>query len=537
MEESVNDGDDTSLCRTLWLMTALFAITAAWMIFFQPLEKAVAFAAMDDGLYYPRLAQNIIARGMCTYDGVTVTNGFHPLWLLVLLPVYGLIHNPWLALRGVYAVILITQLASIVLLAFIARRTRMTATGLAVAVFILFLNIRSFTIFFSFLESPLVLFTLLSYLAFCLCAGCRRFENPRYAFIAGVLTGFCFLARLDSFLLPVAYGAVLLTRLLRHREPWRSGLLSSGLAAAGCLTLTVPYLLWNWITFGHLQTVSAFQKTASFSPSASWKMISGWCLNQFIPRVQHILGLQNISSKLLLGGLLLSGLLATVYLLTGARRRRLADKLRFCPEFPIFVGMHALFIVLAAPHDAAASAWYWIPELTLVALAGAAALPDIRWAGILVIPSLIILLVGTQLWIYPALVERKTMSWAKLEVARVLRENTPSSLRGAMFDSGIVSYFSQRDFTGLNGLIGDFEHAALMREKKYAIALERCGVGLLVLDTPKELIPELISNVFYKTEIETKFENFNEPPKPFVVYRGSPEDLQRVWNVRYGGRR
>jgi hypothetical protein len=536
MDQSVKTGNDISLCRTLWVMTALFVLTAGWMIFFQPLETAVAFSAMDDGLYYPRLAQNIVARGTCTYDGVTVTNGFHPLWLLILLPVYGLIHNPWLALRGVYAVILIAQLASFGLLAFIARRTRMTAAGLAVAVFILFINIRSFTIFFSFLESPLVLLTLLGYFAFCLQAADRRFENPKYAFVAGLLTGLCFLARLDSFLLPVAYGTVLLTRLVRQREQWKSLLFSAGSAAAGCLTLAVPYLLWNWITFGHLQTVSAWQKTASFSSAASWRLISGWCLHQFIPRVQHILGLQNIPPKMLLGLLLLGGLLAAGYLLTGARRRRLVEKLRFCPEFPLFVGLHTLFIVLAAPHDAAASAWYWIPEITLIALAVGAALPDVRRLGI-VVPSLIVLLAGTQLWIYPALVQRKTMSFAKLEVARFLRENTAPDIRGAMFDSGMISYFSQRDFTGLNGLIGDFEHAALLREKKYAAVLERCGVSLLVLDTPGKLISELSSNVIYRTKIETKFENFNEPPKPFVVYKGSPAELQRVWDVRYGGRR
>lgn|GEM_PF-1961764 len=529
--------NNTSLRRTQWLVAALFVLTAGWMIFFQPLEKAVAFSAIDDGLYYPRLAQNIIARGICTYDGVAVTNGFHPLWLLVLLPVYGLIHNPWFALRGVYAVILIAQLASLGLLAFIARRVQMTVAGLAAAACILFLNIRSFTIFFSFLESPLVLLTLLVYIAFCLRAGGRRFKNPHYALIAGLLAGVCFLARLDSFLLPVAYGAVLLFRLLRRRQPWRLSFLSACWASAGCLLPVIPYLLWNWINFGHLQTVSALQKTASFSPAASWKMISGWCLYQFIPRVQHFFGLQNISPKLLLFGLILSGLLTIVYLLTGSRRRRVFEKLRFCPEFPLFVGMHALFIILAAPHDAAASAWYWIPEITLMALAVGVALSDIHWIRIPVIPVLVVLLVGVQLWIYPALVQRKTMSWAKLEVARVLRETTAPEIRGAMFDSGIVSYFSQRDFTGLNGLIGDFEHAALVREKKYAVAMERCGVSLLVLDTPGELISELISNVVYRTEIETKFENFNEPPKPFVVYKGSPDELENIWHVRYRGGR
>ncbi len=537
MDRTLSNKNGFTLSRTFWLMVGLFLLTVGWMIFFQPLEKAAAFAATDDGLYYPRLAQNIMTRGLCTYDGVTVTNGFHPLWLLVLLPVYGLIHNPWIALRGVYAVILALQLTSLGLLFFIARRVQMAAAGLVVAVAILFLNIRSFTIFFSFLESPMVLLALLGYLAFCLYAADRRFQSPKYAFMAGLLTGIVFLARLDSFLLPVAYAAVWLVRLLQRRGQWKEFVFSAGSAAAGCLLLTIPYLLWNYITFGHLQTVSAWQKTASFSPAASWEMISSWCLHQFIPRVQHILGLQDISPKLLLGSMLIGGLLATGYLLTGERRCRLIKKFSFCPEFSLFVGIHALFIVLAAPHDAAASAWYWVPEIILIALAAGAALPDIYRAGLPVIQLLIILLAGAQLWIYPTLVQRKTMSWAKLEVAEFLREKTPSSARGAMFDSGIVSYFSQRDFVGLNGLIGDFEHAALIREKKYTVALERCGVDLLVLDTPDALITDLHSNVLYTTEIRTKFENFNEQPKPFVVYRGSPAELVHVWDVRYKGLR
>lgn len=442
MEKSVTGVNDISLRRTGWFMLALFVLTAGWMIFFQSLEKAVAFTAMDDGLYYPRLAQNIITRGLCTYDGVTITNGFHPLWLLVLLPVYSLIHDPWLALRSVYVVILVAQLASFGLLVFIARYKQMTAAGLAAAVFILFLNIRSFTIFFSFLESPLILLTLLGYLAFCLHAAVRRFENPKYAFIAGLLAGFCFLSRLDSFLLPVAYGIVLLIRFLRDRQ-WLQFFLSAGTAAAGCLLLAIPYLLWNRILFGHLQTVSAWQKTASFSPVASWKLISGWCLSQFIPRVQYILGLNRVPPGLLLGGMLLVGALFAGYLLTGTRRRRLIQKLSFCPEFPLFVGLHILFIVLAAPQEAAASAWYWVPEITLAALMAGAALPECRWRQIPIGMLLLVFLAGLQLWIYPSLVKRKTMSWAKLEVARFLRENTPLSERGAMFDSGIVSYFSR----------------------------------------------------------------------------------------------
>lgn len=536
MEESVSIWNKPSLLRTLWLLAALFLLTAGWMVFFQPLETAVTFSATDDGLYYPRLAQNIMERGMCTYDGVTFTNGFHPLWLLILLLVYGLIHNPWLALRGVYAVILAAQLVSFGLFVVIARRTRMTAAGLAAAVFILFINIRSFTVFFSFLESPLVLLVLLGYLAFCLQSGDRRFENPNAAFAAGLLTGICFLARLDSLLLPAAYGTVLMFRLMRRRD-WKSFLLSAASSAAGCLLLTIPYLLWNWINFGHLQTVSAWQKTASFSPVASWKLISDWCLHQFIPRVQHILGLNAFPPELLLGGILSTGMLAAVYLLTGSRRRRILEKLSFCPEFPLFVVLHTLFIVLAAPHEAAASAWYWVPEILLIALIAGTGLPECRVRKLPVITILVVLLAGIQLWIYPSLVQRKTMSRAKLEVARFLRDNTSPASRGAMFDSGIVSYFSQRDFTGLNGLIGDFQHALFIRQKKYVDVFERNRVDFMVLDTPVELLVRLKEHVMYQTDLQTKFENFSEPPKPFVVYQGGPDELESIWKIRYKGLR
>jgi len=251
--------------------------------------------------------------------------------------------------------------------------------------------------------------------------------------------------------------------------------------------------------------------------------------------VQHILGLNGISPEVMLGGLLFAGAPVVVYFMTGSRRRRILEKLSFCPEFSLFVVLHTLFIVLAAPQEAAASAWYWVPEILLTALIAGAGLPECRLRKIPVITVLVILLAGIQLWIYPSLVQRKTMSRAKLEVARFLRENTSPASRGAMFDSGIVSYFSQRDFTGLNGLIGDFRHATLMRERKYAAAFARNGVDFMVLDTPVELLARLKEHVISTTAIETKFENFNEPPKPFAVYQGSPAELENIWNVRYKG--
>ena len=505
-----------------------FVLCISFMLLFQPLEHAVAFSAIDDGLYYPRLAQNICNKGVCTYDGITSTNGFHPLWLLTLLPVYGVFQNPWTALKSVYVLIFLVQLISFGMFLFVARKTRMGSSGWIASIFILLLNIRSITIFFSLLESPLVLLFYILYIAFCLSGGADRFSKSFPAFLSGILMGLCFLARIDSFLLAVAFSVVWV---FRKGRSWRSALFS----AFGCLLLAAPYLAWNRIRFGHFETVSAWQKSALHTPVESWNIISSWCLNQFVPRVQHVLGLENIPASYLLTIMLLVGLAGLAYAFTGWRRQRLVEKFSLFPEYPLFVVLHVIFIVMFAPFEAAASAWYWVPEILLAALVAGLCLSDLRLFRVPVVHAGILLLVIAQLMLYPKIMERKAMTFAKIEIAEYLRENTPEDLRGIMFDSGIVSYFSQRDFISLNGLIGDFEQGQLIQEHRYKELAEKYGVSFLVLDSPIELTQKFSHNVIYETQIKTKFENFQEDPKSFVAYDVNPVKFEQIWHARYKG--
>jgi len=522
---------------SLWLVVGLFSLFACCTVLFPPVQKSVAFSAIDDGLYYPKLARNIVTRHMCTYDGVTKTNGFHPLWLLLLLPVYGCVPGYLSALKAVYFLIFLIQLISILLFAEIARRTRMSNTGFILGVFLLVLNIRSFTVFFSLLESPLVLLCYLAYLFFCLHTGSTRFSKPIPAAIAGMLIGICFLARLDGFLLAVAYGTVWLLRVILRqnafREAWRGALFS----AAGCLLPVVPYLLWNVSSFGHVETVSAWQKVSISSPVKSCKIITSWCRYQFVPRVKYILGIESIPDNWIIALMVLAALGALVFILTGSRRQRMIKKLRFCPEFMFFVPLHALFIALLTPLEASASAWYWVPEILLLALLAGACMPEMKVGPIQLLPIAVTLLMMAQLAFYPVYLSRKTMSFAKLEVADFLQKHCEKNVRGAMFDSGIVSYFSQRDFVGLNGLIGDFKLATLIRDRQYDTLAKTYDVSLLVLDSPPDLLREFSSLVLFSSSIQTKYENFCEEPKPFVVYRTGPDDLKRIWQARYNGQR
>jgi len=58
----------------------------------------------DDAFYYFKVAQNIVAGRGVTFDGLAPTNGFHPLWMAVILPIFSLSqYNLILPLRFVIA--------------------------------------------------------------------------------------------------------------------------------------------------------------------------------------------------------------------------------------------------------------------------------------------------------------------------------------------------------------------------------------------------------------------------------------------------
>src|SRR5262249_11724659 len=99
----------------------LYVLLVGLPILFKPLDQAITFSAIDDALYYPKIAYNIVQRGMCSYDGVTATNGFHPLWLISLLPVAWLVPDPDTGARAIYFIMFLINGLSLLLLCRLAR--------------------------------------------------------------------------------------------------------------------------------------------------------------------------------------------------------------------------------------------------------------------------------------------------------------------------------------------------------------------------------------------------------------------------------
>jgi hypothetical protein len=321
---------------------------------------------------------------------------------------------------------------------------------------------------------------------------------------------------------------------VQRKQSWASFAAAGICSAGGTLIFALPYLAANYYYFGHLSSVSAWRKVEATPGFHTLLIPLNSLYDQYIPRVKYILGVPEAPSLLVAGVALLALLVVILFVFSGTRLLRIKQALPPVADFMLFACIHAVFICLFAPDDAAASAWYWVPELVAVSLIVGATVPDLEIQKVKVLPLAIIMLLIGQAFFYPHFVKRKTMTWAKLEVAEYINKNLPADIMYAMYDSGIVSYFSQRNFISLNGLIGDFKLAAMIKNGDHKDVIDKYSVKVIVLDVPETMLERLPGDKLFVTTTKTKFTDFREPEKPFVVFKITPDEFQRLWDIRYG---
>src|SRR5512147_2513842 len=78
----------------------------------------------DDAYYYYKVAQNISEGHGSTFDGIHPTNGYHPLWMLVCIPIFALARfNLILPLRVLAVVLGLLHFGTAILLYRLVRTT------------------------------------------------------------------------------------------------------------------------------------------------------------------------------------------------------------------------------------------------------------------------------------------------------------------------------------------------------------------------------------------------------------------------------
>ncbi len=243
------------LAVAILLVGTLAYGTVAWL----PIEDLVGLCVADDAFYYLTIARNV-ARGLgATFDGTTPTNGFHPVYLLVLAGLFDILGTGQgeLVLHLGLSVLAGATLVTGVLIHAIARRTLDPRVGLlALALWIG--NPQVLLASLQGVEAPLATAALALALWLAVRAQARTAGAPRARDMAaiGAAFGWACLCRTDSVIFASVLTIALVVAIARRAGALAA--LTRGAALAGTAGVVIaPWLSWNLIRFGRISQDSA----------------------------------------------------------------------------------------------------------------------------------------------------------------------------------------------------------------------------------------------------------------------------------------
>jgi len=457
-------GSDSS--RSILAILAVASIAAILYVCFRDMERLVS-RTFDDACYYFKIAQNLVQGHGVSFDGVHPTNGFQPLWPILLLPLFAVLQaSP----ETMFRACLLFQIGLLALSAwtldralreFVSGRTRL----LAMIAFIVLV----FDPAINGMESAILIFLLVSLFRFG--QSKRVFEEPRArsALGFGLLLGLVVLARLDTVFILVALAAATAIEIVRGPERPARAATRFAWICLGAALLVAPYLLSNRMTTGHWMPISGLLKSSFPAISRG-----GSLLERF--GVRHL-------------AFLAVGLAALVTLAPRAFRSRGGGPAYV--DASLCVG--ALAMILHALHSYLFMTWavfrwhfIWYGLLAIVALARAsetllalAPAPSRR----LVHAAAAALLLATGAYeSYRREIQDSSYNWhrAAYDAASWARAHTPEHAMFAMHDAGVFAYFSQRAVINLDGVVNDLEYQERLRERHLRTYLANNHVGYLV---------------------------------------------------------
>ncbi len=462
-----------SLILLILTAAAIPALLFMDYLSFEPRFLIRSRVFIDDAFYYYQVAFNVWhGRGM-TFDGINLSNGFQPLWLLIILAL-----TPLTDKTGMLPLVLVVQAlfltGGLCFLGFtmLARRSGPLATILIFLCLGLFSNFIR-TCFLG-LETSLYVFCWGISLLMLSKAENKNFRQEDL-FAVGLSAAVLNLARTDSLVFSVFVGGYIVLR---------CGVRSALSYALPLLLIVGSYLASNLIIFGNLMPISGAAKQAySFSTLANVSASTG--------QPSWLLLLQNLLWPLAEAAYypILAAVALNVVLLAYCVIRR-----------EITVGLFASFVVakylvyscLYFRH--ATYAWYYAPDYI-----GGALLAILFWRDadnffrrrfrLAIYAPLVALAAGFVIWLAHWQYKQESEHWTYarniqsvetfptsevdlfyLAAIEFQRQPELSPLIFGMHNSGIFGYFSGLSVVNFDGLINGQKRLDYIRRYGYDFA-------------------------------------------------------------------
>jgi hypothetical protein len=219
---------------------------------------------VDDFYYYLVVARNLAFHGASTFNGIQLTNGYHPFWLLTIALLYRVF-----GIHLTFFVALILVIWLLVCAGYVALRHTQRSLGIGddLGLVCALLSVTLMAVVSrSGMEVSLALFCLMLFYARTAAQPLER-QMPRAAFVSGLLASAIVLSRIDTCLVVAAYGVLTLIRPVVKRRAAVERVLwfSAGLFPV------IVYCAVNWIVFGTVLPISGIAKNLkqTWLPSAS----------------------------------------------------------------------------------------------------------------------------------------------------------------------------------------------------------------------------------------------------------------------------
>ncbi len=205
--------------RIAWFEVALVFVILSLHLY-AALGDAYAFPnnwfKRDDAYYYYKVAQNITEGLGSTFDGINLTNGYHPLWMLICIPIFALARfDLILPLRVLLMVIAVIHSAtSFLIFRLIKKHLSLTVAILASAFWSFNFYIHS-TVYELGLETPIAAFavvTLISKLSDFEDRWRKQEVTPQQLVTLALVAALAMFSRLDLAFLAVIIGAWIIFR-------------------------------------------------------------------------------------------------------------------------------------------------------------------------------------------------------------------------------------------------------------------------------------------------------------------------------------
>jgi len=448
-------------------------------------EERLAFSFYDDAYYYLGVAKHLGAGDGSTFDGINRTNGYHPLWCGLIVPIVSAWTDPGAGVKAV-AALWFALAAAVPWAAFWAARRRF-GDRMAASVAVIFSTLPWLGLS---LARPNGLETPLLTILICLTLGTAErvvahADEPSRggSFGLGALAGLAALARLDAILLVVTVVAA------TARRSWQR----AGLVAIGAALVVSPWLAWNQAAFGHPLPMSG--RVLALQAAKAREAYGGaFSAGNVLERVRiAILDVPKLLAERALHGSPLPavvGFAVLALLFLGLRR---------WPEMRwinLFAALHyaAYVLWIWTPGEDVYRAYYFVPQVLLGSLLAASGLEAIfSRKAFSKSARASIAIVGTVLLSAHAVAEANAHV-RELDAERGpvasrfiygwVKEHTPEDAVLGARDAGKLGWFSGRRVVNLDGLINDERMFEALRTDTVDAYICASPIGYLLYDRP-----------------------------------------------------